>query len=63
MQIPTTATNLGSGSQIVGNQQFRQAAEEPEHPHVLGKAQFNAIRPGVNYHFDVFPPAPMLARQ
>ena len=29
----------------------------------LGKTQFNAIRPGVNYHFDVFPPAPVLARQ
>jgi len=28
----------------------------------LGKTQFNAIRPGVNYHFDIFPPAPVLAR-
>jgi len=29
----------------------------------LGKTQFSTIRPGVNYHFDIFPPAPVLARQ
>jgi len=29
----------------------------------LGRTQFNTVRPGVNYHFDVFPPAPVLARQ
>jgi outer membrane immunogenic protein len=29
----------------------------------LGRTQFNTIRPGVNYHFEIFPPAPVLARQ
>jgi len=29
----------------------------------LGKTAFNVVRVGANYHFDVFPPAPFLARR
>jgi outer membrane immunogenic protein len=29
----------------------------------LGKTKFSTVRAGVNYHFDLFPPAPFLARR